>query len=127
MAAANKGDGLRAPGVSASRLHRPAKAALRAHKPALGRLVSIEAGKIISEGRGEVQEMIDICDLALGQSRQLYGLTIATERPDHRNDGDVAPAGGHRDYHRLQLPRRSLGLERGARPRMRELMRLEAF
>jgi aldehyde dehydrogenase (NAD+) len=57
---------------------------LRAAKDALGRLVTIEAGKIISEGRGEVQEMIDICDFAAGQSRQLYGLTIASERPDHR-------------------------------------------
>jgi len=57
---------------------------LRTHKAALGRIVSIEAGKIISEGQGEVQEMIDICDLALGLSRQLHGLTIATERPDHR-------------------------------------------
>ncbi|GLH81344.1 aldehyde dehydrogenase [Bradyrhizobium sp. SSBR45G] len=57
---------------------------LRAHKAALGRLVSIEAGKIISEGLGEVQEMIDICDFAVGLSRQLYGLTIATERADHR-------------------------------------------
>ena len=57
---------------------------LRAHKPALGRLVSIEAGKIISEGLGEVQEMIDICDFAVGLSRQLYGLTIATERGEHR-------------------------------------------
>ena len=57
---------------------------LRRHKDALGRLVSIEVGKIISEGQGEVQEMIDICDFAVGQSRQLYGLTIATERPDHR-------------------------------------------
>ncbi|MGF1622905.1 MAG: aldehyde dehydrogenase family protein [Rhodomicrobiaceae bacterium] len=57
---------------------------LRAHKADLGRLVSIEAGKITSEGLGEVQEMIDICDFALGLSRQLYGLTIATERPEHR-------------------------------------------
>ncbi|MGH2341904.1 L-piperidine-6-carboxylate dehydrogenase [Segnochrobactraceae bacterium EtOH-i3] len=58
--------------------------ALRAAKADLGRLVSIEAGKITSEGLGEVQEMIDICDFAVGLSRQLYGLTIATERPDHR-------------------------------------------
>ena len=58
--------------------------ALRAHKTALGRLVTIEAGKITSEGLGEVQEMIDICDFAVGLSRQLYGLTIATERPGHR-------------------------------------------
>jgi aldehyde dehydrogenase (NAD+) len=57
---------------------------LRAAKNALGRLVTIEAGKIVSEGRGEVQEMIDICDFAVGLSRQLYGLTIASERPDHR-------------------------------------------
>jgi aldehyde dehydrogenase (NAD+) len=57
---------------------------LRANKQALGRLVSIEAGKIVSEGLGEVQEMIDICDFAVGLSRQLYGLTIATERPEHR-------------------------------------------
>ncbi|MEI4487593.1 aldehyde dehydrogenase family protein [Frigidibacter sp. MR17.14] len=57
---------------------------LRAAKADLGRLVSIEAGKSPSEGAGEVQEMIDICDFAVGLSRQLYGLTIATERPGHR-------------------------------------------
>jgi aldehyde dehydrogenase (NAD+) len=57
---------------------------LRAHKEDLGRLVAIEAGKILSEGLGEVQEMIDICDFAVGLSRQLYGLTIASERADHR-------------------------------------------
>jgi len=57
---------------------------LRANKQALGRLVSIEVGKIASEGLGEVQEMIDICDFAVGLSRQLYGLTIATERGEHR-------------------------------------------
>jgi aldehyde dehydrogenase (NAD+) len=57
---------------------------LRAAKDQLGRLVTIEAGKIASEGRGEVQEMIDICDFAVGLSRQLYGLTIASERPSHR-------------------------------------------
>ena len=57
---------------------------LRAHKDELGRLVSIEVGKIASEGLGEVREMIDICDFALGLSRQLYGLTIATERAQHR-------------------------------------------
>jgi aldehyde dehydrogenase (NAD+) len=57
---------------------------LRAGKAALGTLVSIEAGKSPSEGLGEVQEMIDICDFAVGLSRQLYGLTIATERPGHR-------------------------------------------
>ncbi len=57
---------------------------LRRHKDDLGLLVSLEAGKITSEGRGEVQEMIDICDLAVGQSRQLFGRTLASERPGHR-------------------------------------------
>jgi aldehyde dehydrogenase (NAD+) len=57
---------------------------LRKHKSALGELVTLEAGKIRSEGLGEVQEMIDICDFAVGLSRQLYGLTIASERPGHR-------------------------------------------
>ena len=57
---------------------------LRAAKNDLGMLVTLEAGKILQEGLGEVQEMIDICDFALGLSRQLYGLTIASERPGHR-------------------------------------------
>lgn len=57
---------------------------LRLHKDALGRLVSIEVGKVLSEGLGEVQEMIDICDFAVGLSRQLYGLTMPSERTDHR-------------------------------------------
>jgi aldehyde dehydrogenase (NAD+) len=57
---------------------------LRAANADLGRLVTLEAGKIVSEGLGEVQEMIDICDFAVGLSRQLYGRTIATERADHR-------------------------------------------
>ena len=57
---------------------------LRANKDALGKLVSLEAGKILQEGLGEVQEMIDICDFAVGLSRQLYGLTIASERSGHR-------------------------------------------
>lgn len=56
---------------------------LRQHKAELGELVSWEAGKITQEGLGEVQEMIDICDFAVGLSRQLYGLTIASERPGH--------------------------------------------
>lgn len=56
---------------------------LRRHKEDLGTLVTLECGKIYQEGLGEVQEMIDICDLAVGQSRQLYGLTIASERPGH--------------------------------------------
>ena len=57
---------------------------LRQHKSDLGHLISIEVGKIQSEGAGEVQEMIDICDFAVGLSRQLHGLTIASERPGHR-------------------------------------------
>ena len=57
---------------------------LRAAKEPLARLVTLEAGKIVQESLGEVQEMIDICDYAVGLSRQLYGLTIASERPDHR-------------------------------------------
>ncbi len=57
---------------------------LRAAKAELGRLVTIEVGKIFSEGQGEVQEMIDICDFAVGLSRQLHGLTMATERANHR-------------------------------------------
>jgi aldehyde dehydrogenase (NAD+) len=57
---------------------------LRLHKADLARLVQIEAGKIESEALGEVQEMIDICDFAVGLSRQLHGLTIASERPGHR-------------------------------------------
>jgi L-aminoadipate-semialdehyde dehydrogenase len=56
---------------------------LRANKSALGKLVTLESGKPLSEGLGEVQEMIDICDFAVGLSRQLYGLTIASERPGH--------------------------------------------
>lgn len=57
---------------------------LRSRKRELGALVSLEAGKIRAEGEGEVQEMIDICDFAVGQSRMLYGLTMQSERPRHR-------------------------------------------
>src|SRR5207247_9668037 len=56
----------------------------RARKEELARLISLENGKILSEARGEVQEVIDICDLAVGQSRQLFGREIASERRDHR-------------------------------------------
>jgi aldehyde dehydrogenase (NAD+) len=56
---------------------------VRRDKQALGKLISLESGKILSEGLGEVQEVIDICDFAVGLSRQLYGLTIASERPGH--------------------------------------------
>ncbi len=57
---------------------------LREAKPLLAKMITLEAGKIIQESLGEVQEMIDICDFAVGLSRQLYGLTIASERPSHR-------------------------------------------
>ena len=57
---------------------------LREHKNELGMLVTTEMGKILPEGKGEVQEMIDICDFAVGLSRQLYGLTMHSERPSHR-------------------------------------------
>ena len=58
--------------------------ALREKKEPLGDLVSLEMGKIRAEGHGEVQEMIDICDFAVGLSRQLYGLSMHAERPHHR-------------------------------------------
>ena len=58
--------------------------ALRQHRDTLAALVTLEAGKVTSEGLGEVQEMIDVCDFAVGLSRQLHGLTIASERPAHR-------------------------------------------
>lgn len=66
---------------------------LREHKDALGRLVSYEMGKSLQEGWGEVQEMIDICDFAVGLSRQLYGLTIQSERPNHRMFEQWQPLG----------------------------------
>ena len=66
---------------------------VRTHKADLGRVISIEAGKILQEGAGEVQEVIDICDLAVGLSRQLFGLTIASERPGHRIQEQWHPLG----------------------------------
>jgi len=67
--------------------------ALRAKKQPLGTLVSWEMGKSLQEGLGEVQEMIDICDFAVGQSRQLYGYTMASERPQHRLYDQYHPLG----------------------------------
>jgi len=67
--------------------------ALRSYKDDLGRLVSYEMGKSLQEGLGEVQEMIDICDFAVGQSRQLYGLTMHSERPQHRMYEQYHPLG----------------------------------
>ncbi|NBN99525.1 MAG: aldehyde dehydrogenase family protein, partial [Flavobacteriia bacterium] len=66
---------------------------LRVHKEALGTLVSYEMGKSLQEGLGEVQEMIDICDFAVGLSRQLYGLTMHSERPGHRMYEQYHPLG----------------------------------
>jgi aldehyde dehydrogenase (NAD+) len=66
---------------------------LRAAKDDLGALVTLEAGKILAEGRGEVQEMIDICDFAVGLSRQMYGLTMASERPGHHMRESWHPLG----------------------------------
>jgi aldehyde dehydrogenase (NAD+) len=66
---------------------------LRAAKADLGALVTLESGKILQEGLGEVQEMIDICDFAVGLSRQLYGLTLASERPGHSMRESWHPAG----------------------------------
>jgi len=66
---------------------------LRAAKQDLGALVTLESGKILQEGLGEVQEMIDICDFAVGLSRQLYGLTMASERPGHSMRETWHPAG----------------------------------
>ena len=66
---------------------------LREHKEALGKLVSYEMGKSYQEGLGEVQEMIDICDFAVGLSRQLHGLTMHSERPGHRMYEQYHPLG----------------------------------
>lgn len=67
--------------------------ALREHKDDLGKLVSFEAGKILQEGLGEVQEMIDICDFAVGLSRQMYGFTMQSERPRHKMYEQYHPLG----------------------------------
>jgi aldehyde dehydrogenase (NAD+) len=71
------------PGPQRGELLRRFALRVRTDKQALGKLISLEAGKILSEGLGEVQEVIDICDFAVGLSRQIYGLTIASERPGH--------------------------------------------
>src|SRR6202022_3292818 len=68
---------------------------LRRFKDHLGTLVTLEMGKILPEGKGEVQEMIDVADFAVGLSRQLYGLTMPSERPQHRMKERCIPwAGG---------------------------------
>ena len=95
-------------------------------KDALGALVTLETGKIAQEGLGEVQEMIDICDLAVGLSRQLFGRTIASERPGPPHARDLASARAGRRDQRVQLPGRGVELERRARARVRRPGRLEA-
>jgi aldehyde dehydrogenase (NAD+) len=99
---------------------------LRASKTDLGRLVSLEAGKIASEGLGEVQEMIDICDFAVGLSRQLYGLTIATERPGHRMMETWHPLGVVGIISAFNFPV-AVVVELGAGAGLRQLGRVETF
>ena len=96
------------------------------HKDALGSLVALEMGKSKPEGDGEVQEMIDIGDFAVGLSRQLYGLTMHSERPGHRMYEQWHPIGLVGIISRVQLPGRGLGLERVRRGRLRRHLHLEA-
>jgi aldehyde dehydrogenase (NAD+) len=99
---------------------------LRAHKSRLAALVTLEAGKISSEGEGEVQEMIDICDFAVGLSRQLLRPDDRQRAPGPSHDGTVAPAGrGGRDQ-RLQLPGCGVGLECRAGAGVRQRRGVEA-
>ena len=114
------------PGPVRGQLVRELGELLRQHKADLGALVSIEAGKIRSEGLGEVQEMIDICDLAVGLSRQLFGLTIASERPGHRMMEQWHPLGCRGRDQRVQLPRGGVVVECGARLRVRRPGGVEA-
>ncbi len=100
--------------------------AFREQQEDLATLVTWEAGKILPEARGEVQEMIDICDFAVGLSRQLYGKTIASERPGHRLTEYWHPLGpGRRDLG-VQFSGRRVGLERDDRPGVRRPDRVEA-
>ena len=101
--------------------------ALRAKKDLLGSLVSLEMGKIKAEGDGEVQEMIDIADFAVGQSRMLYGLSMHSERPRHRMYEQWHPLGVVGIISRLQFPGRGLVVERVPRRRLRRHLRLEAL
>jgi hypothetical protein len=87
---------------------------LREVKGEVGALVTLEMGEIRAEGEGEVQGMIDICDFGTGLSRQLYGLTIASERQDPPHDGAVAPLGGRGGDQRVQFLSSCLELERGS-------------
>ena len=118
--------GARRPAPLRGELIRLFAMALREHKADLARLVQIEAGKIESEALGEVQEMIDICDFAVGLSRQLHGLTIAIERPGHRLMEQWHPLGPVGVITRVQLPRRGVVVERRAGRRVRQPGALEA-
>jgi aldehyde dehydrogenase (NAD+) len=95
---------------------------LRNYKQELGMLVSYEMGKSLQEGLGEVQEMIDICDFATGLSRQLYGLTMHSERPQHRMS-----VGNCGHYHGIQLSRRGMVVECDDCVGMRGCVRMETL
>ena len=99
---------------------------VRRDKVALGRLISLESGKTLTEGLGEVQEMIDICDFAVGLSRQLYGLTIASERPGHHLIERWHPLGPVGVIYRFQFSRGGVGLECGAGSGVRQHRDVEA-
>ena len=100
---------------------------LRRHKDDLGALVTLEMGKILAEGRGEVQEMIDIADFAVGLSRQLTGLTMHSERPRHRMYEQWHPLGCDRRDLGIQFSGGGLVLECADRGRVRRLRGLEAL
>ena len=100
---------------------------LRAHKDALGTLVTLETGKIKPEGDGEVQEMIDIADFAVGQSRMLYGLTMHSERPHASHVRAVASARRRRHHQRVQFPGRRVVVECVPRGGVRRCLRVEAL
>ena len=89
--------------------------ALRQSKRDLGRLVTLETGKILAEGEGEVQEMIDICDFAVGLSRQLHGPYDCERAPSASHDGAMASARCGRNYFGVQFSRRGLVVEQRAR------------
>ena len=99
---------------------------LRKHKSALGSLVSLEMGKIKAEGDGEVQEMIDIADFAVGQSRMLYGLQMHSERPNHRMFEQWHPLGVVGVISAFNFPGRRVVVERVPRRDLRQRDRVEA-
>ncbi len=101
--------------------------ALRRHKDALGSLVALEMGKSKPEGDGEVQEMIDIADFAVGQSRMLYGYTMHSERPGHRMYEQYHPLGLVGIISAFNFPVAVGGLERLPGGHLRRCVHLEAF